>query len=197
MTSGKSFCTESMQKFVFIRDKNEKQLLIDCNSYTETELKDFSRFYTSNYYEIRNNTPKSREVINATLYYFLVKLNNHYSDFHSLSNDFLIPNPICMKFLELIDNQIANKHTVKECAGDLNISITRLNILLKKYLNTSASVLIKNRLAQEAKKELLYTGGSISETAYKLGFSEISNFTRFFKKQKGLTPSRFTAMFPE
>lgn len=285
-----------MEKFVFIRDKNEKQLLIDCHSYTETEIRDFSRFYTSNYYEIhiiesknirlytdnlqidlsgtsilflspqnirrwdrenkevkgnillfepefisdflkdslflyrlhifhnnaipflnlnveeyksylslfkdieyeiRNFTPKSRDLINASLHYFLIKLNDQYSDFHSLSNDFLMPNSTCIKFLKLIDNQIANKHTVKEYARELNISITRLNILLKKYLNTSASVLIKNRLAQEAKKELLFTGGDISETAFKLGFSELSNFTRFFKKQTGLAPSKFVAMFPK
>jgi AraC-like DNA-binding protein len=57
--------------------------------------------------------------------------------------------------------------------------------------------LIKNRLAKEAKKELLFTGGDISETAFKLGFSELSNFTRFFKKQTGLAPSKFVAMFPK
>ena len=285
-----------MEKVVFIRDKNEKQLLIDCNTYTEKELKDYSRFHTSNYYEIHiiesktirlytdnlhtdlsgtnilflspqnirrweienkevkgnillfesefisdflkeslflyrlqmyhNNAipflnlnrgeyesylnlfkeieseihhfkPNSSDVINATLFYFLVKLNNQYADFHSLSNNFLMPNLTCIKFLKLIDNQIANKHTVKEYANELNISTTRLNILLKKYLNTSASILIKNKLAQKAKKELLFTDGNISETAYKLGFSELSNFTRFFKKQTGLTPGKFIAMFPK
>jgi AraC-like DNA-binding protein len=108
-----------------------------------------------------------------------------------------MPNLTCIKFLKLIDNQISHKHTVKEYARELNISNTQLNILLKKYLNTSASVLIKNRLAQEAKKDLLFTGGNISETAYKLGFSELSNFTRFFKKQTGLAPSTFVAMFPK
>ncbi|MEN8229423.1 MAG: hypothetical protein ABFS38_14790 [Bacteroidota bacterium] len=262
-----------MKKSIFRRDQNGKQLLIDCNNYSEAEIKDFSKFYTSNYYEIhliksktvrlctddreislsgynilflspqnirrweqenkevlgrimlfepeyvseflkdslflyrlqifqsnampylnlstqeyqsylelfqeieqqiRNYTPESKDIINANLHYFLIKLNSHYFNFHALSEDFVMSNSTCIKFLKLIDNQISSKHTVKEYAMELHISITRLNLLLKKHLNTSASVLIKNRLALEAKKELLLTVGNISETAYKLGFSEVS-----------------------
>ena len=43
----------------------------------------------------------------------------------------------------------------------------------------------------EIKRLLLRTDYDISEIAYKLGFNELSYFSRFFKRNTGMTPIEF------
>lgn len=43
----------------------------------------------------------------------------------------------------------------------------------------------------EAAKQLIETELSVTQIAYEVGFSNISSFNRYFKKQKNLTPSEF------
>jgi len=43
----------------------------------------------------------------------------------------------------------------------------------------------------EAKRQLVFTNQAIHEIAYDLAFSDPSHFTRFFRKQTGMTPQAF------
>ena len=43
---------------------------------------------------------------------------------------------------------------------------------------------------QEA-KNLLSSGQNISQTAYSLGFDYPQHFTRFFKREEGITPKEY------
>ena len=43
----------------------------------------------------------------------------------------------------------------------------------------------------EAKRSLVYTGMSINEIAYELGFKDLAYFSRFFSKMTGQQASQF------
>ena len=49
----------------------------------------------------------------------------------------------------------------------------------------------RQRLLVEAKRQLIFTGQSVSEIAYSLNFSDPSYFSRFFRKYSGQTPQQF------
>jgi AraC family transcriptional activator of pobA len=41
------------------------------------------------------------------------------------------------------------------------------------------------------KRCLLATSNQVNQTAYRLGYDDVSYFTRFFKKQSGYSPDAF------
>ena len=43
----------------------------------------------------------------------------------------------------------------------------------------------------EARRLLNYSEMSVSEIAYELGYTDLQTFSRFFKKQQGVSPNDF------
>ena len=55
----------------------------------------------------------------------------------------------------------------------------------------SSALLLKQRLLQEGKSDLLFSRLSVKETAYRLHFFEPNHLMRFFKQQTGKTCREF------
>ena len=51
--------------------------------------------------------------------------------------------------------------------------------------------IINNEIALEAKRQLAYTDLTIAEICYKLNFEDPSYFSRFFRRETGMTPNVF------
>lgn len=73
-------------------------------------------------------------------------------------------------------------------AQSLGISPTHLNRIVRAMTGFSAHELITRKLIDEAKRELVFTFGSVQEVGYRLGFADPAYFSRFFLKQTGETP---------
>ena len=58
-------------------------------------------------------------------------------------------------------------------------------------VGVTAGHLIRQRVLSEAKRQLVFTNQPIHEISYDLAFSDPSHFTRFFRKQTGMTPQAF------
>lgn len=95
------------------------------------------------------------------------------------------------KFNMLIDEFYKTERSVTFYAEKLHISANYLNILCKKHLKVSATHLIHQRIATEAKRLLQNKKLNIKEITFKLGFTDNSYFSIFFKNQTGITPSEF------
>jgi len=80
---------------------------------------------------------------------------------------------------------------VANYAASLRISPGHLNALCRQTLSTSASVLIRERITLEARRLLLYSDHTATQIADRLGFDDPAYFTRFFRREVGVTPSRF------
>jgi AraC-like DNA-binding protein len=76
-------------------------------------------------------------------------------------------------------------------ASLLNTSPQNLNASCRKNTNLTASEVLAGYIIKEAKRLLFYTSNSISEIAFQLGFSDKSNFSKYFKRYSGVTPSEF------
>ncbi|WP_245907000.1 AraC family transcriptional regulator [Reichenbachiella versicolor] len=76
-------------------------------------------------------------------------------------------------------------------AEKLNLSSSYLSDLLKNETGKNAQDTIHTYLIEKAKNNLLNTNKSISEIAFELGFEYPQYFSRFFKKETGLTPKGF------
>lgn len=94
-------------------------------------------------------------------------------------------------FQKLIEKHCTTLRLPKEYAGLLYITPNHLNALCKEALGISAGELIRNRIVLEAKRLLVNLQLTIAEIAYTLNFEDNSYFTKFFKKQAGLTPEEF------
>jgi len=95
------------------------------------------------------------------------------------------------KYIQLIENHYIDKRTVEEYASLLSVTANYLSQAVKQASGQKALSFITGRLTTEAKSLIQYTNFEISEIAYKLNFSDPTNFGRFFKKQTGMSPSDF------
>lgn len=102
-------------------------------------------------------------------------------------------------FIELLERQfpIESPHqkltlrTAKDYADRLSIHVNHLNKVLKENTGKTTTVIIANRIIQEAKILLKQTDWNISEIAYCLGFEEVAHFSNFFRKQTTFSPATF------
>lgn len=111
----------------------------------------------------------------------------------SLFKDFKVfqSNPRLVKFNMLIDQLFKEQKSVAFYAEQLHVSANYLNILCKKHLKISATELIQQRVALEAKRMLQSGDEPIKEIAFELGFVDHAYFSNFFKAQTGFTPTEF------
>lgn len=95
------------------------------------------------------------------------------------------------QFLELMEATFLKETNTDYYAGQIGISSKRLNQILKEKLNLTAKQIIQQRQITESKRELVKGEITTKELAYHLGFDSLSSFSRFFKKNVGVTPSDF------
>ncbi len=94
-------------------------------------------------------------------------------------------------FQKLIEKNYTTIKLPKQYAELLYITPNHLNALCNDVLGISAGEVIRNRIALEAKRLLINNDLTILEIANQLNFTDNSYFTKFFKKQVGLTPEEF------
>lgn len=94
-------------------------------------------------------------------------------------------------FLYLLSKAIKISNKTAFFADQLNISSKHLIKAVKTTTGTSPGVFINEKIADNAKILLADNRLSISQISEKLGFSETSSFSKFFKKQTGISPSLF------
>lgn len=94
-------------------------------------------------------------------------------------------------FQKLIEKNYATLKLPKNYAELLFITPNHLNALCNAMLGIPAGEVIRNRIALEAKRLLINHDLAIAEIAGRLNFADNSYFTKFFKKQAGVTPEEF------
>lgn len=92
------------------------------------------------------------------------------------------------KFNMLVELHFKQKHQVADYADLLFKSPKTLSNFFKKHNVPSPLKTINERIALEAKRLLRYSDKTAEEIAYELGYSEPSHFSKFFKKQEGVSP---------
>lgn len=81
--------------------------------------------------------------------------------------------------------------SVEVLADKINMSVSQLNRKLNALIDQPAGQLIRSLRLQRAADLLNKNAASVSEICYHLGFSDLSYFSRAFKKQFGRTPTEY------
>jgi AraC family transcriptional regulator, transcriptional activator of pobA len=99
-----------------------------------------------------------------------------------------------MRFRQLVDQDFRSHKPIEAYAGRLGITSTHLNRICSENLGDTALGLIHQRIILEAKRYLTFTSLSVKEVALALAYDDPSYFTRFFKRETGVSPLGFRAL---
>lgn len=99
------------------------------------------------------------------------------------------------EFNELLSKNLNNSRSVKYYADLLAISSKKLNSITKIHWGITAKEFIEERIIHESKKILLETPDTIKQISYTLGFTEPTNFNKFFKKFTSTTPLQYREQY--
>lgn len=98
---------------------------------------------------------------------------------------------ICNQFLSLVEENFLKYKNVSDYAQMIELTPKHLSETVKKQLGKSALYFIHKRTIKEAEYLLAYTQMSIYAIATNLNFQDASQFSRFFKQYKGISPNNY------
>lgn len=96
-----------------------------------------------------------------------------------------------MQFITLVETHFSTTKDTTVYADMMGITYKTLNQLCKQISQQSPKQLIDAHTILEAKRRLAIESIRVSRLAYEMGFEDVSNFIKYFKKHALMTPSQF------
>jgi len=156
----------------------------------EEEIEHFQTLWKMFTIEMRLNDNLQIGMLQMMLKRYLILCTRLYKVQHQLSIE-KEENDLLREFNFLVEEHFRTKHSVAEYAELLNKSPKTIYNIFAKINSKSALHYIQERRMLEARRLLSYSTMRINEIAYEIGFDDIQTFSRFFKKQEGVSPSEF------
>lgn len=94
-------------------------------------------------------------------------------------------------FRQSVDRHFRETRRIADYAGEIGVSPTHLNRICRQVLGASALSVIENRIALEARRQLLFSTLSIQQIGAELGYEDPAYFTRFITRMLGMPPATF------
>jgi AraC-like DNA-binding protein len=101
------------------------------------------------------------------------------------------PNALARRFMAELEKQAMGRPTVEGLACTLRVSTSTLNRACKESFGSPAKFMIDRRVALEAQRLLVHTEATSVAIGEQLGFTEPTNFLKFFRRRVGTTPEAF------
>jgi len=142
--------------------------------------------------EMQLHDAPDQDIILSYLKVFLInasrtKQEQQESELHSRGRE----EPMVTTLREAIEQHFKTLHSPADYAKLLFVSTYTLNGIAKRHFNKTLSNLIAERMITEAKRELYLTAKPVKQIAFELGYKDEFYFSRFFKKQAGISPAIF------
>lgn len=102
-----------------------------------------------------------------------------------------LPNKDLVYFQDLIEKYYKTERSMAFYAAEFSLSTDAFSKKVKKQFSKSPSQLINERIILEAKKLLHLSYKSIKEISKELNFEDEFYFSRYFKKNVGVSPSSY------
>ena len=136
------------------------------------------------------NKYAQKNIIAALLDLYLLKLERHSLVGQAATNNSK-QYATFLQFKNLVESNYTKTRNVKDFAVQLFVSTKYLNQVVKAFTLNTAKRFIDDFVILEAKREIVSTQKSFKEIAFDIGFDEVTNFTKFFKKNLNSTPKEF------
>ena len=154
------------------------------------ELAEYMRLLGKIKQELLHPVADTYNLIVSVLYYLVVVINRAYAKTYRLPVE--VPkNNYAFQFKDLLEKHIRDMQRVQEYADILRVSRITLNNSVMAQFGVSATHLLKQRLLEELKNELLFSDRNVSQLADEFHFSDPSHLMRFFKQQTGKTFTQY------
>jgi AraC family transcriptional regulator, transcriptional activator of pobA len=167
---------------------------------SQNDLSDFEILYKQILVEsVKDSKYKSRVLGNLVTVLLLKIKENFWSDYNPIE-DGNRNSQIVKSFKQLLESESRkilenvlsdSKLQVQYFAEKLSLHPNYLNSVIKSKTGRTVNDWISERTISIAKSLLIDTAFSSKEIAYRLGFSESTHFSRFFKKHTSLSPASF------
>ncbi len=95
------------------------------------------------------------------------------------------------RYRALIEHEFTRWHSVARFAQALGCSERSLSRAAHAVADRSAKAILSDRIVLEAKRLLAHSALPVANIGYELGFSEPTNFVKFFSRETRLTPGAF------
>ncbi|MBE0392871.1 helix-turn-helix transcriptional regulator [Flavobacterium sp. PL002] len=143
--------------------------------------------------EVKNENKYAKEnIVAALLNLYLLRLEREFNN--TLENNNSNHYTIFIQFKNLVEDHYTSTRNVKDYANKLFISTKHLNQVVKEFTLNTAKHFIDDFVILETKRAMVSSNTSLKEIAFAVGFDEVTNFTKFFKKHTDLTPKEFKTL---
>ncbi len=146
------------------------------------------------YNEQQVNLPDRQQYIGILLCQFLIMMRRESGSTVNKRNH-SAAEIITLRFIKRLKQDVLKHKSVLHYANALNVTANHLNKCVKESTGKPVTTHISEMIVLEAKVMLKQGDANISEIAIRLGFENISYFTRHFRKHTGYTPTHFRDKF--
>ena len=163
------------------------------------DFEEFERLYTQIFCEFHKTSRYKNKILGNLFVVLLLKIKEAFwqsydpierGDRHSqIVKSF--KQALEEQFTRLTDGDKEYTYRVQDYARDLNLHPNYLNNVIKSKTGKPVNHWISERMISTAKVLLKNTNLTAKEIGYRLGYSEPTHFSRFFKKHTQFTPSAY------
>lgn len=98
---------------------------------------------------------------------------------------------VVKKFFQLVEENYQQNWSVAGYADQMAITPNHLTQTVNQLTGKTSSQIIKSKQVLEIKRLLVHTNLSVTEIATRLNFTDQSYFTKFFKREAGVSPLQY------
>lgn len=159
-----------------------------CLQLKRDQIEHVTQFIKNIQKELETDKERKIELLHSHLYVFFMQMQRilpveaDRTDFKSL---------IMSRFTALVIKYCKKEKNISFYAKRLGINEKYLFEVTKKATGITPGDIIHGEVIKEAKQYLENTDLSIKEIAYKLGFCDPAYFSRYFKREAGITAGKF------
>jgi AraC family transcriptional regulator, transcriptional activator of pobA len=156
----------------------------------ELQERDIQHLVLSMAKEFEGCLPSREEVLSGLLKVFLIHLRRLPDGVGRVNEEdghVELVNVFCSR----LEQYFLTKRTVSEYATDLLVSAQYLDLTVARITGFPADYHIRQRVVLEAKRLAIFSRDTMTDIARRLGFQDLSYFSRFFKQEAGVNFSEF------
>ncbi|HET8885056.1 MAG TPA: AraC family transcriptional regulator [Salinimicrobium sp.] len=189
---GDFYCIEYHKKEVACNGLLFNNIYLQPNiSITESKFKQLEALIDQMELENLSGKPFSDSVLKSYLQLFLAISSREKASqisYEQIQQPF---EPQILEFQHLLEHHFSRERSPSFYAEKLALSSSAFNKKVKFQFGKTPSKLIQERVILESKKLLHLTQKSVKEIATELHFDDEFYFSRYFKKEVGLSPTHF------